>query len=71
MSLFYCAYVVESQTITKRLQGNTKMGRMYMSAKELDRLLIIEKVCKKEIKLNRRTQNSGYADSKKGLFLVR
>ena len=42
-----------SQTITKRLQGDTKMGRMYMSANELDRLLIMEKVCKKEIKLNK------------------
>ena len=29
------------------------MGRMYMSTKELDRLLIIEKVCKKKIKLNK------------------
>ena len=26
---------------------------MYMSANELDRLLIMEKVCKKEIKLNK------------------
>jgi len=29
------------------------MGRMYMSMKELDRLQIIEKVCKREIKLNK------------------
>jgi len=29
------------------------MGRIYMSSKELDRLQIIERVCKKEIKLNK------------------